>query len=54
MLSRSIKALRRGFIEVKSAKEFEEATKDKTQYIIQFTAKWCGPCKQLAPVLYKK
>ena len=54
MLSRTIQALRRGFIEVKSLKEFEEATKNKNQYIIQFSAKWCGPCKQLNPILYKK
>lgn len=54
MLSRSIQTLRRGLIEVKSFKEFEEVTKDKNQYIVQLTAKWCGPCKQLSPILTKK
>ena len=54
MIMRNLSVLKRFYVEVKNMTEFENATRGKDAYVVQFTAAWCGPCKQLAPVLISK
>lgn len=51
---KSLSLLKRFSCEVKNLAEFDKATKGKDYYVLQFSAPWCNPCKQIAPVIYKK
>ncbi|ABW30399.1 thioredoxin [Acaryochloris marina] len=33
--------------------EFEQLLKDESILVIDFTATWCGPCKQVSPMMDK-
>lgn len=41
------------FKEINSKTEFESELKGEVPRLVDFYAKWCGPCKLQSPVLYE-
>lgn len=39
---------------IKNMQEYKDLSKQHKNYILNFSAGWCGPCKQMAPILSKK
>ena len=54
MFFRNFNLLKRFYAEVKNMAQFEKAIQGKDHYVVQFSAAWCNPCKQMAPILTKK
>lgn len=39
---------------IKGKEEYATQSKAAKNYILNFSATWCGPCKVMGPVLQKK
>lgn len=39
---------------IKSTQEYTKLSAENPTHILNFSAGWCGPCKQMAPILEKK
>ena len=39
---------------IKNMQEYQNLSKQLKNYILNFRAGWCDPCKQMAPILSKK
>jgi thioredoxin 1 len=42
------------YFEIESSDQFEKFTSEALGCVVDFHAKWCGPCKRVAPILEGK
>lgn len=54
MLSKIVRQSIAAITNIKGKEDYLKQAKESKNYILNFSAGWCGPCKALAPVISQK